>query len=180
MNCSRMTQMPMPSRILQITLCVVLGSVSTARAQIHYDLTNEIQFVPVDVGPQIASESRYISAGDFTNQHLTLLSVPAPKDALDSGLSYSMPPPSQQRSASELNQPGLPSRVRLADLIQTTSPHGWRIGDDGILSYRSEDRRCHLVFRYTPDIRALSGDLGRLEYFSMAWQFSLGKLKPAK
>ncbi len=170
----------MPFRILQITLCLVLGVVSTARAQIYYDLTNEMQIVSVDLGPQIASASRYVSAGDFTNQHLTLLSVPVPKAALDSGLSYSMPASSQPRKETELNQPPPPNSVRLADLVLTSSPHGWRIGDDGILSYRSVDRRCHLVFRYAPDIRALSGDLGRLEYFSLAWQFSLGRLKPAK
>jgi hypothetical protein len=170
----------MPSRILQITICLVLASVSTALAQIHYDLTNEIQFVSAGVGPQVASVSRCVSTGDLTNQHLTFLTVPAPKADPDSGLSWSMPPPSQQTRESELNLPNLPGRVRLADLIQTTSPHGWRIGDDGILSYRTQDRRCHLVFRYTPDIRAVTGDLGRLEYFSLAWQFSLGKLKPAK
>jgi hypothetical protein len=168
----------MHSRILQIAVCLVLGSVSSGLSQTHSNLTNELQIASAGLELQVASASPYVSTGDFTNQHLTLLSVPAPKGAPGPGLSYSMPP-DQRRSESELNQPNLPSRVRLADLLQTTSPHGWRIGDDGVLGYRSRDRRCRLVFRYTPDIRALSGDFDRLDYFSLVWQFSLGKLKPA-
>jgi hypothetical protein len=169
----------MQSRILQIAVWLVLGSVSSGLAQTHSNPTNALQIASAGLELQVASASRYVSTGDFTNQHLTLLSIPAPIGAPGLGLSYSMLP-SQQMRQSELNQPNLPSRVRLADLVQTNSPHGWRIGDDGILSYRNRDRRCHLVFRYTPDIRALSGDFDRLDYFSLVWQLSLGKLKPAK
>jgi len=177
-NCDRTTQRVMPSRILQIAFCLVLCSASIGFAQIHSNLTEELQIASAGLELHVASASRCVSTVHFTNQHLTLLSVPAPKGTPDPGLSYSMPP-DQERGESELNQPNLPSRVRLTDLLQTTSPHGWRIGDSGVLSYRSRDRRCRIVFRYTPDIRALSGDFDRLDYFSLAWQLSLGKLKPA-
>lgn len=169
----------MHPRILEIAVCLVFGSVSGGLAQTHSDLTNKLQFASAGLELRVASASPYVSTGDFTNQHLTLHSVPAPKGDPDLGLNYSMTP-DQLRRESELNQPDLPSRVRLADLLQTPSPHGWRIGDSGILGYRSRDRRCRLVFRYTPDIRALSGDFDRLDYFSLVWQLSLGKLKPAK
>jgi hypothetical protein len=176
-NCNRTTRIAMPSRILQIAFCLALGSVPTSLAQIHYDLTSGIQLASVDVGSKVAPASRYGSTGNFTNQHLALLSVPAPKGDPGFGLSYSMPP-SQQSKESELNQPILPSRIRLADLLQITSPHGWRIGEDGILSYRTRDRRCRLVFRYTPDLHTLLEDFNRLDSFSLVCQFSLGKLKP--
>ena len=168
----------MHPRILQIAVCLVLGNISIGLAQTHSDLTNDLQIASAGLELKVASASPYVNTGDFTNQHLTLLSVPAPKCAPNPGLSYSMPP-DYERSESEWNQPNLPSRVRLADLLKTTSPHGWRIGDSGILGYRSRDRRCRLVFRYTPDMRALTGDFDRLDYFSLVWQLSLGKLKPA-
>ena len=168
----------MPARILQIAFCLALGNVSTPFAQIHYDLTNKVQLASVTGEPQVPPASRNLSTDNFTNQHLSLHSVPAPRGDTNAGLNYSMSL-SQQGIESELNQAILPSRIRLEDLVQTTSPQGWRIGDGGILGYRSPDRRCRLVFRYSPDFHSILQDFDRLDAFSLVWQLNLGRHKPA-
>jgi hypothetical protein len=104
--------------------------------------------------------------------------VPAPKGDPAPGLSYSMPPRQQTREL-ELNQPSLASRIRFEDLVEATAPQGWGIGDGGLLSYRTRDRRSRFVLRYEPDLRVFPEDFARLNSLNLVWRFSLGRIKPA-
>jgi hypothetical protein len=166
------------SRILQLVFSLVLGSVPTAVAQLDYHLPNGIQLASVGSAPQSASTSRFINPGDITNQLVALRAVPAPKGNSDPGLSYSIPP-SQQIAEGPFNLSSLASRVRLEDLVGAASPYGWRTGGGGLVSYNTRNQRWHLVFRYAPELRTLSDDFDRLHSFSLIWQFSFGKSKPA-
>jgi hypothetical protein len=176
--CHRRATIAMRSRILQIAFSLVLGSAPIAFAQMDHDLPNGIHLAYASYGPQGASASRYVSPGGFTNQHVTLPSIPAPKGDPDPDLSYSVPP-SQQRGEVDLNQPSLTKSVRLTDPAPTATPLGWRIGGGGVLNYTTPNQRWHLVFGYKPDLGALREDFDRLHSFSLRWYYSLGKLKPA-
>ena len=170
----------MRSRILQLTFSLVLGSIPIALAQTNLNLPNGmILLASPEHRPPSAAESRCAIPCDFTNHYVPPLSLPAPGSDPDSASSYSMPP-GQQRGETKLKAPDFTSRVRLADLPRTTSSQGWRFGDSGALSYTSWNLRGHLVFSYTPDLGALLTDFEHVNSFSLIWQFSLGKHKPAR
>jgi hypothetical protein len=166
----------MCSRILQIIFSLLLGSFSIAFAQGQYDLPKESDRAAAGLGQKSASTNLFVSSGDLKDGTVP---VPAPKDPPDPELSYSLAP-REQRSDVELDHLGPTSRIHLADLARTASSSGWAIGDGGILSYRAPDRRWHLVFRYSPDVRSLREGFDRLEFFSVVLQRSLGKRKPAR
>ena len=166
------------SRSLQIAFSLVLGSVTITFAQMNNDLPKGIQLASVNYRLNDAFASRYVSTGDFTNQHVALRSVSAPKGDPDPGLCYSMPP-SQPRSEAELNQTSLNSSLRLAGPAPTASPQGWRTGGGGVVNYTARNQRWRLVFGYAPDLSVLRGDFYHLHSFSLVWQHSVGKLKPA-
>lgn len=166
----------MGSKIL-ITFSLMLGCARIVFAQINYDDTNGVQFASGDCGSEDVSASRCIRAGNFTNQHPARLASAAQENR-DPGLSYSMPP-SPESGIAESNQPSLTSRVKLADPALTASPHGWRIGGAGVLNYTAPNRRWRFVVGYSSDIGALRDTFGDLRSFNLAWQYSLGKRKPA-
>ncbi|MCU0786533.1 MAG: hypothetical protein MUF81_21305 [Verrucomicrobia bacterium] len=168
----------MRSRILQLALSLMLGSVPIAFAQIDGDHPNGMQFASSGYRLEGDSASRCVSVGEFTNQHLALCSVPAPKSDADPGLSYSMPP-SEERGMAELRQPSLTSSGQLADPALTASPRGWRIGGAGVLNYTARNQRWRFVVGYAPDFGVLLEKFGDAHSFSLAWQYSLGKHKPA-
>jgi hypothetical protein len=167
----------MRSRILQLAFSLMLGSVP-AFAQTNDDHPNEMQFASGSCGPEGDLASRCVSVGDFTNQHLALCSVPAPTSDADPGLNYSMPS-SEGRGMAELSQPSLTSRAQLAAPALTTSPRGWRIGGAGVLNYTANNQRWRFVVGYAPDFGVLLEKFGDAHSFSLAWQYSLGKHKPA-
>ena len=170
----------MHSRILQITFSLVLGSIPIAFAQTNCNLPNGmILLTPAEHRPPSPAESQCVIPCDFTNHYVPFLSLPAPGSDPDSSSSYSRPP-GQQRGETELKVRDFTSRVRLADLPRTTSPHGWRFGDSGALSYTSWNLRGHLVFSYTPELGALLTDFEHVNSFSLIWQYSLGSHKPAR
>jgi hypothetical protein len=170
----------MRSQILPIAFSLVLGSIPIAFAQMDFDFpkANGIHLAYVGCGPQDASANRYVSAGGFTNLHVTLRSAPGSKYDPAPELSYSVPP-SQQKGEVELSQPSLTNRIRLSDPVRIASPQGWRIGGGGVLNYTAHNQRWHLVFGYAPDLTALREHFDRVHSFNLVWQFSLGKLKPA-
>jgi hypothetical protein len=170
-----MSHIIMRSAILQIAFGLVLGSVPIAFAQMNHDPPNGMQLASAGRGPEGASASRYASAGAFTNQHLALRVLPAPESDPDTGLSYAMHP-SQARGVADPDQPSLISGTHLADPALT---QGWRIGDAGVLSYTARNQRWRFVFDYAPDLGALRENFSHMHSFSLGWQFSLGKLKPA-
>lgn len=165
-------------RILQIAFSLVLGSVPIAFAQINRDHPNGMQVASGGCGPEGDSAGRCVSVGDFTNQHLTFRLLPAPESDPDPRLNYSMPP-SPERGVVELSQPSLTSRAHLADPALTASPQGWRIGGVGVLNYTARNRRWRFVVGYAPDLDALLEKFGDAHSFNLAWQYSLGKHKPA-
>jgi hypothetical protein len=61
----------------------------------------------------------------------------------------------------------------------TASPHGWRIGGAGVLTYTAPNQRWRFVVGYATDIGALRDTFGDIHSFNLAWQYSLGKRKPA-
>jgi hypothetical protein len=162
----------------QLAFSLVLGNVLMASAQMDYGLPQGIKPASVRWGPQAESPGRYASIGDFTNQGVTLCSVPAPKDEPDSGLSYSVPP-SQQRRDAESNEPSLASRVHLADLVRTAPAEGWQISVGGVLSYTTRNQRWHIEFRYNPDLSMLREDYDHRQTFSVIWQYRFRKRNPA-
>ena len=165
----------MRSAILPIAFSLVLGSVPIAFAQMNHDPPNGMQFASAGRGPAGASASPYASAGASTNQHLALRMVPEPESDPDPGLSYAMPP-SRARGVADLGQRSLISRGQLADPALT---QGWRVGSAGVLSYTARNQRWRFVFDYAPDLGALRENFSHMHSFSLGWQFSLGKLKPA-
>lgn len=122
--------------------------------------------------------SWYVSVGDFTNQHLALCLLPEPKSDPDPGLSYSMPP-SEERGVAELNQPSLTRSAHHAEPALTVSTQGWRIGDAGVLNYTASNQRWRFVLGYAPDLGALRETFGDIQSFTLTWQYSLGKHRPA-
>lgn len=166
------------SRIRQIAFSLLLGSVSSAFAQIDHDQPNGIQFAFGACGPKGSYAAHYVSAGAFTNEHLALRLVPAPGSNPGPGLSYSMPL-SRERGVTELSRPSLTSWVQLADAALTASPQGWRIGGAGVLNYTARNQRWRFVLGYAPDLGALHESFGHIHSFSLAWQFSFGNQKPA-
>jgi hypothetical protein len=175
-SCNPRAMIAMRSSIRQMAFSLLLGSVSIACAQMDYD--HEIQLVSVGYGLPGASASRHVTAGDFTNQPVAAGLAGAPNGDPDPGLSYAQPR-SQQSGEAEYSQPSLISRIRLADLARTVSPQGWLIGDDGVLSYTARKKRWHLVLGYAPDLSAIRKDFAHLNSFSLVWQYSFGKHKPA-
>ena len=176
--CIQRAKTAMRSRILQMAFSLVLGSVPIAFAQMDHDFPNVIHLAYAGRGPQSASANRYVSTAGFTNLHVTLRSAPASKGEPSPELSYSVPP-NQLREEVELSQPSLTNRIRLADPALTASPQGWRVSGGGILNYTAHNQRWRLVFGYAPDLTALREHFDNLHPFSLVWQFSLGKLKPA-
>lgn len=142
---------------------------------VAFNVADEKTFETVHFPPLA---SRYVSVGDFTNQHLALRLVPAPKSDPDPGLSSSMSP-SEERGVAELDQPSLTSSAHLADPALTASTQGWRIGDAGVLNYTASNQRWRFVLGYAPDLGALRETFGDIQSFTLTWQCSLGKHKPA-
>jgi hypothetical protein len=88
-------------------------------------------------------------------------------------------PPTQERGVTELTRPNLASRPHLTDSALTTAPQGWRIGGAGVLNYTARNQHWRFVFGYAPDLGALRENVGHIHSFNLAWQYSLGKHKPA-
>ncbi len=131
-------------------------------------------------GPEGDFTSRCASAGVFTNQIPALRLLPAARSNPAPGFDYSLPP-SQEKEMPELNEPSLASRAYLANPAPAASPQGWRIGVAGVVDYTARSRRWRIVFGYAPDLGALREreDFSDIHSFSVAWQFRLGKQKPA-
>ena len=161
-----------------IAFSLMLGSVPVTFAQINHGHTNEMQFAPGGCASEGDFANRCVSVGDFTNQYLALCLVSAPKSDPGPGLSNSMPlSPERGMVASE--KTNLTSRANLADPALTARPHDWRIGGAGVLSYTAPNRRWRFVVGYASDIGALRDTFGDIHSFNLAWQYSLGKHKPA-
>lgn len=165
-------------RILLTASGLVLGNISIAFAQMNHDHPNGIRFASRGGGPEGDAASWCVSGGDFTNQHLALRLVSAPKSDPDPGLSYSMPPNPEQGVA-ELNQPSLTSSASLPEPALNTSLRGWSIGGAGVLNYTARNKRWRFVVGYAPDLGVLRVKFGDLHSFNLAWQYSLGRHKPA-
>jgi len=172
--------MAMRSTVLQIAFSLVLGGVPIAFAQTNDEHPCAMQLASGGCGPEGDFTSRCTSAGVFTNQILALRLFPAAKSNPDPGLDYWLPP-SQEKGVTESNQPSLASRAYLANPALAASPQGWRIGGAGVLDYTARSRRWRFVFGYAPDLGALREreDFSDIHSFSVAWQFRLGKHKPA-
>jgi hypothetical protein len=175
--CYRSARIAMRSRIL-IAFSLMLGSAPIGFAQINHDHTNERQFASGGWGPTCDSARRCIKVGDFTYHHLALCLVSAPKSDPNPGLNYLIPP-SPEGGIAESNEPSLTNSPNLADLAPTAALHSWRFGDAGVLNYTAPNQRWRFVVGYATDIGALRDTFGDIHSFNVAWQYSLGKRKPA-
>lgn len=160
-----------------IGFSLMLGCIPIAFGQINQVHTNQLQFALGACASAGDSASRCVRVGDSTNRHQALRLMSAPK--LDPAAEHGdLMTPTLKGELAESNRSSFTSRASLADPALTASPHGWRIGGAGLLNYTATNQRWRFVVGYTPDISALE-TFSDLHSFNLAWQFSLGKRKPA-